>query len=155
MPRALKAIVSIILPLVIGGTSGYLTAGSVNDWYLTLNKPSFNPPSWVFGPVWTTLYIVMGWSLYRIWRLPPASQRNKAIAVFFFQLTLNFFWSLIFFRWQSLGMALAEIVVLWISIVTMIRLFRKLDGIAGLINIPHLLWVSFATVLNAAYWVLN
>lgn len=155
MPRSIKDIIAIMLPMVIGGYSGYLTAGAVNDWYLTLNKPSFNPPSWVFGPVWTTLYIVMGWSLYRIWCLPATPQRNKAMAVFFLQLTLNFFWSLIFFRWQAMGIALLEIALLWLSIAAMIHLFRKLDTAAGLVNIPYLLWVSFATVLNAAYWVLN
>lgn len=155
MPNLFKAIIAILLPLVVGGCSGYLTAGAVNDWYLTLNRPSFNPPSWVFGPVWTTLYLVMGWSLYRIWRLPQTPQRNKAITIFTMQLTLNFFWSLIFFRWQAIGFALLEIVFLWFSITTMIHLFRKLDPPAGLINIPYLLWVSFATALNAAYWVLN
>jgi len=144
-----------MLPLVVGGISGFFTAGAVNDWYLTLNKPSFNPPSWVFGPVWTLLYLLMGWSLYRIWSLPASAQRNKAISVFFIQLTLNFFWSLIFFRWQAMGVALIEISALWITILWMIQLFRKLSPSAAIINIPYLLWVSFATALNAAYWSLN
>jgi len=155
MPRILKAIIAIMLPLVVGGISGFFTAGAVNDWYLTLNKPSFNPPSWVFGPVWTLLYLLMGWSLYRIWSLPASAQRNKAISVFFIQLTLNFFWSLIFFRWQAMGVALIEISALWITILWMIQLFRKLSPSAAIINIPYLLWVSFATALNAAYWSLN
>lgn len=155
MNGRIKAIVGILSPLVVGGYSGYLTAGAVNDWYLTLNRPSFNPPSWVFGPVWTALYLLMGWSLYRIWRLPPTPQRNRAIMLFSFQLILNFFWSIIFFRWQAIGCALLDIVLLWFSIAAMIHFFKKLDTAAGLVNIPYLLWVSFATALNAAYWVLN
>jgi tryptophan-rich sensory protein len=155
MPRLLKAVLAVLLPLAAGGYSGYLTAGAINDWFLTLNKPSFNPPSWVFGPVWTLLYLLMGWSLYRIWRLPASTQRSTAMGVFFIQLILNFFWSLIFFRWQAMGFALLEIALLWISIAAMIHLFRKLDSTAGYINIPYLLWVSFATALNTAYWVLN
>jgi len=155
MPKSIKLILAILLPMVIGGFSGFLTANSINDWYTTLNQPSFNPPNWVFGPVWTTLYLIMGISFYRIWILPVSADRNLAIGVFFGQMILNFFWSLIFFRWHLIGAALAEIILMWVLIATMIHLFKKLDTKAGLMNVPYLLWVTFASVLNAAYFVLN
>ena len=155
MPKSLKLIIAILLPMVVGGFSGFLTANSINDWYVTLNQPSFNPPNWVFGPVWTTLYLIMGISLYRIWRLPATEERNQAIKIFALQMTLNFFWSLIFFKWHLIGLALLEIIVMWIAIAMMIHHFRKLDAAAGYMNIPYLLWVSFASVLNGAYFILN
>ena len=155
MPKSLKLIIAILLPMVVGGFSGFLTANSINDWYVTLNQPSFNPPNWVFGPVWTTLYLIMGISLYRIWRSPATEERNQAIKIFALQMTLNFFWSLIFFKWHLIGLALLEIIVMWIAIAMMIHHFRKLDAAAGYMNIPYLLWVSFASVLNGAYFILN
>ena len=155
MPKSIKLIIAILLPMVIGGFSGFLTANSINDWYTTLQQPSFNPPNWVFGPVWTTLYLIMGISFYRIWILPVSAERNFAIVVFFGQMILNFFWSLIFFRWHLIGTALAEIILMWVMIATMIHLFKKLDKVAGIMNVPYLLWVTFASVLNAAYFVLN
>ena len=155
MSKTLKLIIAIVLPMVFGGLSGFLTANSINGWYSTLQQPSFNPPNWVFGPVWTTLYLIMGISLYRIWILPVRLERSVAIGVFFGQIILNFFWSLIFFRWHLIGVALAEIILMWVAIATMIHLFKKLDTAAGLMNIPYLLWVTFASILNAAYFILN
>lgn len=155
MAKSLKLIIAILLPMVVGGFSGFLTANAINGWYATLHQPSFNPPNWVFGPVWTTLYLIMGISLYRIWRLPVSVERNQAIKIFTLQMTLNFFWSLIFFKWHLIGLALLEIIVMWIMIAAMIHHFRKLDAVAGYMNIPYLLWVSFASVLNGAYFILN
>jgi tryptophan-rich sensory protein len=155
MAKSLKLIIAILLPMVVGGFSGFLTANSINGWYVTLNQPSFNPPNWVFGPVWTTLYLIMGISLYRIWSLPVSDDRNKAIGIFALQMTLNFFWSLIFFKWHLIGLALTEIILMWFMIATMIHHFRKLDAAAGYMNIPYLLWVSFASALNGAYYFLN
>jgi tryptophan-rich sensory protein len=155
MAKSLKLIIAILLPMLVGGFSGFLTANSINGWYTTLIQPSFNPPNWVFGPVWTTLYLIMGISLYRIWSLPVSEERNKAIGIFALQMTLNFFWSLIFFKWHLIGLALAEIILMWFMIATMIHHFRKLDAAAGYMNIPYLLWVSFASVLNGAYYFLN
>lgn len=155
MGKSLKLILAILLPMVVGGFSGFLTANAINGWYATLHQPSFNPPNWVFGPVWTTLYLIMGISLYRIWRLPVSVERNQAIKIFTLQMTLNFFWSLIFFKWHLIGLALLEIIVMWIMIAAMIHHFRKLDAVAGYMNIPYLLWVSFASVLNGAYFILN
>jgi translocator protein len=131
------------------------TSAAVPEWYATLNRPSFNPPNWVFGPVWTALYILMGFSLFLIWKQKASKERKRAIFVFLLQQTLNFGWSFIFFYFNMIGFALMEIILLWMSIVTMLVLFYKIKPIAAYINIPYLLWVTFATVLNASYYFLN
>ncbi len=151
----LKLIVSIALPLAVGGIAGFYTSQAIPTWYTTLNRPSFNPPNWLFGPVWTTLYLLMGISLYMIWSLPSGRERNIGLLAFGIQLVLNFGWSFIFFYYRTIGLALIEIVLLWVSIVVMIILFYKLKPLTAYLNIPYLLWVSFATALNAAYYHLN
>lgn len=153
--QIIKLIVSIIVPLGLGSIAGIFTAQSVPEWYATLNRPSFNPPNWIFGPVWTMLYILMGISLFLIWKLEISKERNLAILVFMFQLFLNFGWSFIFFCFNMIGLALIEITLLWIFIVIMLVLFYKIKPIAAYINIPYLLWVSFATVLIGSYYFLN
>ena len=150
-----KLIVSIILPLGLGAIAGIFTAQSVPEWYATLNRPPFNPPNWIFGPVWTTLYMLMGISLFLIWKQDVSTERNLAILVFMLQLLLNFGWSFIFFYFNMIGFALIEIILLWISIVIMLVLFYKIKPMASYINIPYLLWVTFATVLNGSYYFLN
>ena len=150
-----KLIVSIILPLGLGSIAGIFTAQSIPEWYATLNRPSFNPPNWIFGPVWTTLYILMGISLFLIWKQDPGKERNLAILAFFLQLLFNVAWSFIFFYFNMIGFALVEIILLWISIVIMLVLFYKIKPMAAYINVPYLLWVTFATVLNASYYFLN
>ncbi|MEJ2103590.1 MAG: tryptophan-rich sensory protein [Ignavibacteriaceae bacterium] len=151
----LKFLVSIILPLCLGAIAGMFTSQSVPEWYATLNKPSFNPPNWIFGPVWTTLYILMGISFFIIWKQDVSKERNRAILVYLLQLLLNFAWSFIFFYFNLIRFALVEIILLWISIVMMLVVFYKIKPIASYINIPYLLWVTFATVLNASYYFLN
>ena len=150
-----KLIASILLPLGIGGIAGMFTTEAIPGWYASLNQPSFNPPNWVFGPVWTTLYIIMGISLYLIWKMEAGKERNQAIFVFMVQLLLNFFWSFFFFYFKMIGVALIDIVALWIMIVVILFRFYKLKPIASYINIPYLLWVPFATALNVAYFFLN
>ena len=145
----------MLLPLLVGGVSGYLSGSGVNDWFRELVKPSFNPPSWVFGPVWTLLYLLMGVSLFRVLQTAAHSSRNSAVALFFIQLALNFMWSVIFFRWQLLATAFAEIIVLWLAIIMMILKFYKIDKTAAFLQIPYLLWVTFATMLSGAFWLLN
>jgi len=147
--------VCIFIPLIIGGLSGFLSTEGIEAWYPSLNKPFFNPPSWVFGPVWTMLYLLMGYSSYRIWMQPVSIHRRKALLLFALQLSLNFFWSLIFFRWQLIGLATIEIILLWVSIILMIKSFIKLDMVAGYLQIPYLLWVTFASVLSGSLWYLN
>ena len=151
----LKLIVSLALPLGVGAIAGTFTSAAIQDWYVTLNRPSFNPPNWLFAPVWTTLYLIMGISLFLVWRCPPDKQRNRALLAFAVQLILNFGWSFFFFYFKTIGFALVEIIILWCSIVVMIILFHRKKPVAAYINIPYLLWVSFATVLNAAYFALN
>ena len=151
----IKLVISIGLPLAAGAIAGIFTAKAVPEWYATLNQPSFNPPNWIFGPVWTALYILMGISLFLVWQTPPGQQRNIAMAVFLVQLLLNFGWSFLFFYFNRIGLALAEIVVMWCAILAMIVLFYRIRPVAAWINLPYLLWVTFATILNLSYFKLN
>lgn len=152
----LKLIISLLLPLGVGWIGSVFTRQSINDgWYDSLNQPSFNPPSEVFGPVWTVLYILMGISLYMVWREVPGKKRENALGVFALQLLLNFLWTLFFFYFKDIEIALLDIIALWISVVIMIWMFYRVKPLAGLLNIPYLLWVSFATALNIAYFALN
>jgi translocator protein len=151
----LKLLASLLLPLGVGGIAGMYTTEAIPGWYASLIQPSFNPPNWVFGPVWTTLYIIMGISLFLIWKLPASKERNQALLVFMVQLFLNFCWSFFFFHFKMIGIALVDIVALWIMILVMLFRFYKLKPISAYINIPYLLWVTFATALNAAYFLLN
>lgn len=150
-----KLVLSIALPLALGAIAGMFTSQAVPDWYASLNRPSFNPPNWIFGPVWTVLYILMGVSFFIIWMQKASKVRNLAISVYFLQLLLNFAWSFIFFYFNMIGLALVEIALLWGSIILMMALFYKVKPIATYLNIPYLLWVTFAAVLNASYYVLN
>ncbi len=150
-----KFLISILLPLGVGAIAGIFTSKAIPGWYASLNQPSFNPPNWVFGPVWTTLYIILGISLFLIWKLEAGKERNQAILIFMVQLLLNFGWSFFFFYFKMIGVALVDIVALWIMIVIMLYRFYRLKPLAAYINIPYLLWVTFATALNAAYYFLN
>ena len=150
-----KLIICLIIPLAVGGISGVATASGMDAWFLNLNKPIFNPPNYLFGPVWTLLYILMGISLYLIIQTPKVHARKKAIIIFALQLFLNFCWSFLFFKFHLLGIAFIEILLIWVSIITMIFYFKKLNKTAAYLQIPYLLWVSFASVLNGSIWFLN
>ncbi len=154
MRSLFRFIVSVVLCEGVGLLGGLFTASSVSSWYPLLNKPSFNPPGWIFGPVWTTLYLLMGVSLFLVWQ----SKKNKktlAFTVFGIQLGLNFLWSILFFGAQRPGYALIDIALLLISIVLTMVLFFRISRTASLLFIPYLLWVSFASVLNYYLFVLN
>jgi len=153
--QILKLLASLALPLILGAIAGLFTADAVPEWFKGLNRPSFSPPNWLFGPVWTILYILMGISLFLIWKQGVSKERNIAIFVFLLQLSLNFAWSFIFFYYNMIGLALIEIILLWIIILVMLVLFYKIKPMAAYLNIPYLLWVSFATILTAAYFILN
>lgn len=153
--KIIQLILCIAFPLLIGAASGFITAAGLGDWYQTINKPSFNPPSWLFGPVWTILYVLMGVSLFLILQSQDVSRRRNAVAVFLFQLTLNFWWSIIFFSLESPGWALVEIAALWLSILIMILVFRTINHTAAYLQLPYLAWVNFAAILNGALWYLN
>ena len=148
-------LICIAIPLVSGSLSGLAIADHISSWYSTLNKPSFNPPNYLFGPVWSVLYILMGIGLYLILQTPKSAMRTKSIMLFAVQLILNLSWSFIFFNAQSLFAALIIIGILWIAILMMMIYFHTLSPIASYLQIPYLLWVSFASVLNAAIWLLN
>jgi len=151
----IKLIISILLPLSVGAVAGMFTSQAVPTWYASLNRPSFSPPNWVFGPVWTSLYILLGISFFLIWKEEASKGRDLAIKVFLVQMLLNFAWSFLFFYFNLIGAALIEIILLWTSIAAMIYLFYKIKPVAAYMNIPYLLWVSFATILNAGYYFLN
>ena len=156
MNNTLKFIIAVSVPLAVGGLSGFATASGVATWYPTLTKPSFNPPAWVFGPVWTVLYMMMGVAAFLIWRRGFATEGVKlALAVFALQLALNGLWSILFFGLQAPGWALVEIIALWCAITASAVLFWRVAPAAGMLLLPYLAWVSFATVLNASLWWLN
>ena len=156
MSNAIKLILSVAVPLVVGGLSGFATARGVDTWYPTLAKPSFNPPAWVFGPTWTVLYILMGVALFLVWRHGLDTQGVKlALTVFAVQLVLNALWSIIFFGMQSPAWAFVEIILLWLAIVATLWAFWRTTPAAGLLLVPYLAWVSFAAVLNGSIWILN
>jgi tryptophan-rich sensory protein len=152
----LTLIGAVLTCLAVGALGGLATSSSVHDWYPTLVKPSFNPPAWVFGPVWTTLYIMMGISAFLVLRQRGQDPRWKpATLAFAVQLLLNALWSPAFFglRWSEAG--LGVIVLLWIAIVVTIALQRRVSTPAAVLMLPYLVWVSFATVLNASLVWLN
>lgn len=143
------------LPLAVGAFGGIATASSVTTWYAGLTKPVFNPPSWIFGPVWTTLYLMMGVALFLVWRTGATAQRNRALGLFFVQLALNGAWSFLFFGMERPDLALVNIVLLDVAIFATIHVFRPLSRPAAALLVPYLLWCLFATVLNGAIWNLN
>jgi len=151
-----KLLLAIIVCNLAGAIGAIFTFASIPTWYATLIKPEFNPPNWVFGPVWTILYTLMGISLYIIWKKHEEGKNAKpALTIFSIQWFLNALWSILFFGLQSPLYGLIGIIPLWISIALMIKEYYPLSRNAALLQIPYLLWVSFATILNASIWMLN
>ena len=156
LKKTILFIVSIAIPLLAGFIGSIATSSSVSSWYQTINKPGFNPPDSVFGPVWSTLFLLMGVSLYIIWSKGLKKKGvKKALGVFGIQLFLNITWSFMFFGLKSPLYGLIEIVVLWAAILYTIILFYKISKTAAYLLIPYILWVSFAAVLNLAIFLLN
>ncbi|WP_306258272.1 TspO/MBR family protein [Pararhizobium sp. IMCC21322] len=184
LPRSAKSALAlagfVALCLVVGGLGALLTAPGLEPWYAGLQKPGFNPPSWIFGPVWSTLYVLMAYAVWRIWSSDPhpsllkaggpksggpkeggpkagkpKADRAKAYWAFAVQLLLNLCWSGAFFFLQSPGFALIVIICLLAAIVTTIVLFFRLDKLSGALFVPYVLWVCFATVLNFSIFLLN
>ncbi len=152
----LKLIFSLSLPLVVGGGSGFLVNNQTNGvWFSTLAKPSFNPPAYLFAPVWTTLYILMGVSVFLIWNTTKTALRQRALTVFGVQLFFNFWWSILFFSFHTILVSVIDILLMWFLIIYMITLFKKIKPVAAYLQMPYLLWVTFATVLNMSIWYLN
>jgi tryptophan-rich sensory protein len=155
MNNTLKAVLSISLCFVLGSSGGLITINEIPGWYATLLKPTFNPPNWLFGPVWTALYIMMGVAFYLVWRNPPSAGRKKALSAFLVQFALNCAWTPVFFSLHMTGAALVVIVLMWLAILRTIFLFAPFSKTASWLLVPYISWVSFATLLNAAIWWLN
>ena len=154
--KAARLGVSMLLPLLVGGVAGWATAQGVRDWYPTLVKPPFNPPAWVFGPVWTLLYILMGVAFFLVWvRKTENPFAGRAMAAWGIQLLLNFFWSFFFFWGRAPGWAFLEILLLLAALVWTLVLFFRVSRWAGWLMTPYLAWVGFASILNASIWLLN
>ena len=139
----------------VSGIGGFVTATSVGSWYQALEKPAFNPPDWVFAPVWTALYILMAIAGWRVWLFARSAARTTALIVFAGQLSLNLAWSILFFGLQSIGGALLEIVLLLSAIVVTTALFWRIDRPAAALLLPYALWVLYAALLNVSLWLLN
>ncbi|PWL40279.1 sensory protein TspO [Flagellimonas aquimarina] len=154
--KVVYILIAITVCLLIGFLSSFATQSSVNDWYLTLNKPNFNPPNWIFAPVWTSLYILMGiaagivWSkgFHHIWV-------KTALYHFGFQLLFNALWSIVFFGFKSPSWALLVILLLLTLIILTIKWFKVVSKTAAFLLIPYLMWVLFASLLNYKIWELN
>jgi translocator protein len=156
MTNTITFIVCILICEGAGAIGGFFTSRSVAEWYPTLIKPSFTPPSWLFMPVWTLLYLLMGISAFLIWRIGWQSNVVKiALAVFIIQLALNVAWSAVFFGMKSTIGGMIVIFLLWLAILFTIILFFRLSKISAVLLIPYNLWVSFASVLNVALVYLN
>jgi tryptophan-rich sensory protein len=145
----------LALCLGIGALGGSVTATSVRTWYADLVKPSFNPPNEVFAPVWTLLYVLMGIAAWRVWRSADRDTARGPLTLFALQLALNLGWSVVFFGLHKIGAAVATIVVLDVAVLVTTLAFRSVDRLAGLLMLPYLAWVAFATVLTVAIWRLN
>lgn len=153
---------AIAVSELAGIIGAVFTAPSIPTWYAELVKPALNPPAWVFGPVWTTLYALMGISLFLIWSSYAKASEGlekteitRASWVFFIQLALNTLWSIFFFRLQSPALALLDVILLWLAILATMILFYRISKTASSLLLPYLLWVSFAGYLNYSIWMLN
>lgn len=151
-----KLFISLALSLGIGFIASLATQSSINTWYLTLNKPSFNPPNWVFAPVWTLLYVMMSVAAAIIWQKGLSQNSVKiALGLFLAQLFFNGLWSVAFFGLQSPLLGLLDISLLFIILIFTIIYFFRLSRLAGLMLLPYLLWLSFAAILNYTIWIIN
>jgi tryptophan-rich sensory protein len=156
LKHAFQLIAAILICEAAGIVGSLFTFSQIPTWYAGLSKPALNPPSWVFGPVWTTLYFLMGIAVFLIWQKGPRRRKVRAaLLIFAAQLTLNTLWSIVFFGLHSPGWALVNIAAMWVTIVWTMIAFAHLSRPAMYLLVPYLAWVSFATYLNAGIWWLN
>jgi benzodiazapine receptor len=154
--QPIKLAASVVVSLLAGFIGSFFTTPKIAGWYAGLNKPSFTPPGWLFGPVWTALYVLMGIALYLVWRKGLAAKGVRAaLVIFFAQLVLNALWSYAFFGAESPLAGLVVIIALWAMIVASIAAFAPISPVAAWLLVPYILWVTFATVLNASIYFLN
>ncbi len=153
--RKLKTyIISILIAEIVGGVAGLFTSMGMDEYKL-VEKPPLTPPAILFPIVWTILYALMGIGAARIWMSPPTKERNHGLIIYAVQLFFNFFWSILFFNLQAYGFAFFWLLALWMLILGMIIIFNKTDRLAAILQIPYLLWVTFAGYLNLMVWLLN
>lgn len=156
MQKIIKIVLVVLVCVCVGYLSGMVTRDSITTWYPTLVKPIFNPPNWIFAPVWTLLYIMMGIAAGLVWTSNTDGKTvQKALGLFAIQFGLNALWSYLFFGLHNPLLALIEIIVLLLLIFDTYTEFKKIDKVAGMLLLPYLAWVSFATILNASLWWLN
>ena len=152
---AVGLVVSIVICFAAAGLGSLATTPNLPDWYADLAKPSWNPPSWIFGPVWTVLYLMMAVAAWLVWRQGGFARQRLPLSLFVVQLGLNTLWSVLFFGMQNPGAAVIDILLLWTAILLTLIAFWQRSRWAGTLLIPYLVWVSFATALNVSIWQLN
>lgn len=154
--------VAVAVPIGVGAAGSIATSSSVDSWYADLERPSWNPPSWVFGPVWSTLYAAMGFASWLVWRRwirgrgnEQGDQARDALGAYGVQLVLNGLWSPVFFGAQRIGLGFLVILMLWAALLETVRRFRRVSLVAMALMLPYLAWVTFAAALNGEIWRLN
>lgn len=156
MKKFIAPVLFVVASQLAGFVGSFFTVTNVGSWYQTVNKPSFNPPNWIFGPVWITLYFLMGIAAYLVWKNWSANKDAKTATIFFFvHLVFNALWSFLFFGLQNPKLAFFEIIVLWLMILALIKIYYGINKVAAYLLVPYLLWVSFASILNFYIWRLN
>jgi benzodiazapine receptor len=153
--RAFLALAAWIAVSLAAGAAGAIASANAPSFYNQLVKPAWAPPPWLFGPVWTALYVLMGFAAWLVWHRGPDPIVRRALRLFGLQLLLNALWTWIFFAWRSGGLALADILILWLLILATLASFWRVRPVAGALLLPYLAWVTFATALNAALWIAN
>lgn len=151
----IKLVFSIFLPLFAGIVGSIFTYANIFSWYVFLKKPVLSPPNWVFGPVWTLLYILMGVAAYLVWIEKKNKTSKQAMQLYWIQLALNSMWSIVFFGLQQLFASSVIIILLWFMVLLTILKFNKISKKAAYLLIPYLLWITFASYLNISVWLLN
>ena len=155
MKKFLGLILAIVICQLAGGVGSLFTYDKIDNWYQGIEKSTLNPPNWIFGPVWITLFTLMGISLWLVWQKRDNKYFKLGLVFFVMQLVLNSLWSILFFGYALVGLALFEMIVLWVLILLSAIWFYKINKAAGLLFIPYLLWVGFASYLTYAVLVLN
>ena len=151
-----KLVISIVVCQGAGIIGSLFTTPAIPTWYAALQKPAFTPPNWLFAPAWITLYLLMGIAAFLIWRVGLENRRVRtALIIFLVQLVLNSLWSVVFFGMQSPLYGIIVIIILWLAILLTILKFARISSLAAWLLVPYILWVSFASALNIAIWLLN
>lgn len=156
MHNWVKLLISLIVPQLVAASGAYFTVAGVGSWYQQIRRPLWNPPNWVFGPVWTILYLMMGVSFYLVWKSSATAKVKRAATIFWIlQLILNFLWFFLFFGQHEIAWAAVEIFVLWLAVIATIFSFSRVSKTAAWLLVPYLSWVSFAALLAFTIWRLN